>query len=645
MDKTNDLAESIYHPEIDISASRLLIKSSELAAFEQIGPSVYGADGARRKCEWILNGEWRLGGRGGEVQSLRPPVNWAGHSRSFAFQLNAWDPLSILLSGYSLLGDMRYFDAAYEAAVDWIRSYQVPVLSCCTIADLDALIGRPEDFIWYDMGVGQRIYMIAFIIDVIARDDRYSDAELKLFFKSLYFHHAALARPQFFRGHNNHGLYQAIGQLAAARRFPLLPGSAMYSELACRRFDQVCRTHIFPSGVHREHSPAYQKMILETLIGARSSALIDDPEMLARIDAMEEALAWMIGPDLRLTAFGDTDPKSVVVGGSSGRYRNPALIYLTSGGRDGTAPPEGVRTYLDEGFAFARMAGGKSYLAQIAAFHSRTHKHADHLSFVWLDRGRRIIVDAARYDYAGKTLPGSEAHREGFWYSDPKRMFVESTRAHNVVEVDGRDFPRVGVKPFGSGLVYADVQGGLVVFETVAPTMPSIQQRRVLVLHPGRFLLVLDLLTDKSGVERSYRQRFQLAPEWGIAEVDEGYRAVSDCSDDKAGPKLTIRSLLPHAKTMPPVRGQTEPQLEGWCSEDAGDLTPTSTFGFEQVSSAGVRFATLFAFGDDLEFNLSDQRLAPTLTTARLKWTIGGEAHTLSVLRGHQRTIKVEYDL
>jgi hypothetical protein len=55
-----------------------------------------------------------------------------------------------------------------------------------------------------------------------------------------------------------------------------------------------------------------------------------------------------------------------------------------------------MRAFEDSGYFIARdrwSNGTKdfeqcSYLAQICGFHSRTHKHADDLSFIWYDRAQ-----------------------------------------------------------------------------------------------------------------------------------------------------------------------------------------------------------------------------------------------------------------
>jgi hypothetical protein len=598
------------------------------------------AEVARKRADDLLReGVWS--DEDSEVR-LDPPLVWTGYSRSFTFGLNAWRPLDRFLEAHSTTGDPKYFKAAYRLALDWMQTYQAPALAIKTTAELDAAIGRPEDFVWYDMGVGLRINTLAYILDVIARDSSYPDEEVRLFVDGLYFHMEALCREKFFKGHNNHGLYQAMGQLAAARRFWQLPRMSEYEALAQSRLTSLVEKQFSPSGIHLEHSPDYHLMLLQSFLGMRNAGLLSDERFLSMLDRMEAALPWMTAPDFSPVTFGDTHPRiwrmppNVVEG-----YRNPQLRYVMSGGESGEAPKSGVAAYKDAGYAFARMIPESgdprhaSYLAQTAAFHSRTHKHADNLSFVWYDQGRHVLADPGRYAYSGKTEPGSPLHNAGFWYSDPKRIYVESTRAHNTVEIDGLDHPRVKVKPFGSALVYAGEQDGLVVTECDATYSGAQRHRRILILAPSEFLLVLDLLSDETA--HDYAQRFTFAPDW-IAEANAG----GVMAKHPAGKSVQVCSLVSESSPLPVARGVTEPQLLGWVSDKPYSLIPASCIGFAQKAVQTARFATLFAFSDRLEADVSEQQIEPDFKEARFAWTSDGMRYELSFTREPGKGILVK---
>jgi hypothetical protein len=287
-----------------------------------------------------------------------------------------------------------------------------------------------------------------------------------------------------------------------------------------------------------------------------------------------------------------------------------------------------MQAFADAGAVFVRY--GDTYLAQTAAFHSRTHKHADHLSFLWWEGGEEVLIDPGRFGYLGRTAPDSQEARAGFWYSDPRRMYVESTRAHNCVEVDGLDYARRNTKPFGSALDDAARQDELYVTTCEVRHARFVRHRRNLVLHPGHFLLVLDWLYDRSGTGHTFEQWFQVAPQW-VPSAITGAAAFASPS----GARLWVANLLdPVAPTA--HRGETEPRMNGWRSDAPESLVPTTSLHF---SASGVRgaFATLFLMGAG---ELADGTSAnPTLSAGRFVWSEEGRKHTVRVGRSDGRTV------
>jgi hypothetical protein len=573
---------------------------------------------------------------------LKPPLPWTTLERGPAFDINSWKPLTRLLAAHSLMGAPDLFEAAHAVIRDWVETFHPATAVVQTPKDLDSFIGQLDDPVWYDMSVGVRAYRLAYALEVRARDDEASDAELERLAASLYFHMEALARPKFFKGHSNHGLYQALGQLAAAQRFFDWPKMREYAALSRRRLDQMIGEHFFASGVHNEHSPGYHYMLLGTFVGARNSGVLTDIAFVSMLARMEEALTWMLAPNSTTVPIGDTDVVSVWRRPALARaYDNRELQFLLSGGKVGSEPKPGVRAWPDAGYAFARLkAEGASeadprwsYLAQTAGFHSRTHKQADDMAFHWWDRGRDLLVDPGRYAFAGKTRPDSELFKAGFWYSDPKRIYVETTRAHNTVEVDGLSFPRVDVEPYGSGVVQAVETDGMALLETCLTHFGTVQHRRVLVLRPGEFLLCVDWLKDIEGKPHDFSQRFHFAPDLAAAPGPRG-TVLARASD---GLVLGAADLTGKAKPAEVVRGRETPELLGWAADKANSLVPTSTFAFEQSGAQAV-FATVFAFAGDIKVPPGTSKIGPAAPW-RFNWIADGRRWAVGLRQDRDQPI------
>ena len=605
---------------------RMLVAQRPQIIFDELEPSP-----ENDMLKFEMDKGWER--HGYYLSSLTPPLPWSKFERSFSFRLHAWEPLCFLLKGSCTGNDQvrckNHFKVSFDYAIDWINSFQIPIIDLNPASLLDKEITESDGFAWYDMAVGKRIYRLAYILEIVCRDSSYTDEVVEVLYRSLQFHHRLLSINKFFKVHSNHGFYQALGQLAAAKRFAHIDeASDSYFTLATDRLSQLISAHFTIDNVHKEHSPAYHYMILGILIGARQTDLITNQEIYECVEVMEQVLTWMIKPNSYIATLGDTDPKDMIRTVSRAQqFKNASLQAITSGGQVGVYPEVGVCPFYSAGYAFARLFAphvqpefaNASYLAQTACFHSRVHKQADHLSFIWYDKNRDILIDPGRYAYAGRTERGSDLFNQGFWYSDPKRIYCETTRAHNTVEIDGKSFPRK-VKPFGSALLYAAEEDGCAVTYCEATHFRRIRHNRLLIMGPGRFLLVLDWLYDRSGTFHDYRQYFHLASEWNVFKQDDKIIADHPGSESLTPLDLCVTSLISTATLSPVVRGQEEPELLGWLSDKANSLIPTSCFHFHQYSNQPTSFVTLFVFGKTLEVNPKMTRFNRSLSAGQVAW-------------------------
>jgi hypothetical protein len=580
-----------------------------------------------RKVAKVLEEGWE---REGVKTDLLSAIPWDGHSRSYRFRIHAWEPLTILLPGHQFSGCARILQACARFAEEWLELFQARFFGAPLATGIAEALALTGTMAWYDMSVGQRCYRLAYLADLAARR-----SELRVLFapllRSLVFHQEMLARDDFWVAHNNHGLYQALGQLAAARRFGHLPGFAAYRRQAHERLADILGRQFFPEGTHREHSPDYHRMVLGSVTGAVSGGLVEDEGLKRTLARAVEALGWMAMPDGSLVPFGDTDHRPGFVAAEAvAHLRDPATVAALTGAG---AVRTGVRAYPEAGYVFARFlkphapisapASEASYLAQQAGFHSRTHKHADHLAFVWSDRGTRILVDPGRYGYGERTVLGDPLSAAGFYYADPDRIYVERTRAHNCVEIDGTDHPRRNARPFGSALRFAGETNGLAV--TFCEARYPLRHLRTLILGPRHFLLVLDWIGDRSGEEHVFRQWFQMSPEWEAERVEE-----ADAVRARAGDlRIDAASLTEGAHVSRIFRGERDP-MQGWISPRAGELAPAPSFHVA-VTGATARFATIFCLGGDLA--IEHAALNGTLSAGQVRWRDASGRHALAFRR------------
>jgi hypothetical protein len=583
----------------------------------------------------ILAGDWQW--KGYPSVALEPPLDWDGlcaRGRSWSLALHSWEPLAVALAAYDNLGERRYLDFALALALDWLDRFPSPD-------------GGSSPFAWYDMAVGARTYRLAYLLDAIARDPERDGDVISLLLAGLRLHAASLADERHFASHSNHGFYQVLGQLAMARRFPDLPEIAAAGKQGRDRLAAILHSHFTAEGVHREHSPQYHRLVLIPLRALQKAELIDDPDMEAFCKRIEEALAWFITPARRFAMFGDTD-RERIVGSFANRYASAPLVFSASGGGEGEPPSASTRGFPESGYVVFRdrWPSGEhdfadcSYLAQTCAFHSRVHKHADDLSFVWYDRGQDILTDAGRFGYAGRTTPDSELYAEGFWYSDPRRIYVESTRSHNTVEVDGRSNPRRGVQPYGSALTQWGEVGELR-FSEARVERDHLSHARVLLFWPGRWLLVIDHLADSRRQSHDFAQRFHLAPELELT-FEQGREGDAIAAVLPSGDRLHAMALVPQTP-IDPVRGATQPRRLGWMSPRDGEMIPQWSFGWAAAAVPSHIFASLFCFASEPpRVARAGNRVSSDASVAELGWDVDGSRYALAFERFPGRSFEVE---
>ncbi len=595
------------------------------------------------EAENILENGWQR--RNYPVVDLKKTIPWnlANQSeRSWNFYIHSWDMLDALLYAYSLNSDEIILKSVLKIVLDWIELY----------VDLDKSIPihdkNKTDFAWYDMAVGLRSYRLAYIYDAYRSSSHSLNENSEKIWKSLVAHQAFLEPDEHIIFHNNHGYYQAAGQIAMGRRFA--KDSAVMSialKQGVARFKKMLLQQFTDEGVHREHSPDYHRMVYQTLSAMIKSGLVEDNEVIRLTYKIEKALSWFVLPNRHIVNFGDSDARYIGSKPTNNQWLTPEMDYVTTNGLVGRIERETLKVFNQAGYFIVRNGINQkdskfqdySYLAQTAAFHSRTHKHADDLSFVWYDRSRSILIDAGRYGYVGKAEIGTELWKQGYWYTHPHRIYCESTRAHNTLEFDGKNYPRKGVKPYGSAIGRSKVyDNGLTVLETETKHFKTIRRVRVIIYLPNQWLVIFDWFKDNLEHKHNVRQWFNFAPDLKIEKHNNSY-----CAQIDQNTNLYITNLLPNVKGSKIIRGVKEPRLQGWYSPAEKVFEPISSLNYELNDNNTESIVTLFTFNklDKVEHN--DNVVSLSGRRFRLSWVDKSGKHIIQMNRDEGKSISVDY--
>jgi Heparinase II/III N-terminus/Heparinase II/III-like protein len=554
---------------------------------------------------------------------LVPPVDWAlvgGEHRSHALALYWWEPMAAPMAAFAATGVVEYLRWCLDLTLDW--ACQHPRL------DMDS------EFAWYDMAVGLRAARLAFLLPACLHSRILSEAELLLLVACARLHLRALEPDEQFAAHSNHGVYQAAGQLAASVSLPSLPEAAAARAQGGRRLEQLIEHHFDEDGAHHEHSPGYHLMVLRSMVALRTLGLVEDPRLLLRLEAAEEALSWFVAPVGTVPTVGDSDPVDRGRVAADRNLRHPAVRFAVTLGEDGVPPESSFRLFQQAGYVVARDAWSRgpafersSYLLQACGFHSRVHKHADDLSFVWYARGVELLADPGRFGYPKRMDPSTPLGQLGFYYDDPHRIYVESTRAHNCLEIDGSSYPRRGVPFYGSAIKSAglDSETGVVATKAAVVHLDTIEHTRLLFHLPGEWTLVIDHASDAREQPHAFAQRFQFGPALELVDGVAGQLVLRIPTSEEY---LTAVQLCA-AEPLAPVRGQREPELQGFVSRTAGVLTPSWSSGWIVRDSASAVLAGLFSVSAQAEPPAACLVLSDDGSGGEVRWQTGGSTRVL----------------
>lgn len=590
-------------------------------------------------AEEILSTGWQR--RGYDALDIQGEIPWqlkSHEQRSQNFYMHCLDMIDPLLRTYPLILEHKYLEVSLSVVLDWIR------------VNSDANAEGISPFAWYDMSVGMRAYRLAYLYEAADEAGLLDDEVRHLLWSSLEQHATYLAEDANIAFHNNHGYYQIAGQLAMGRRFADRSALMADAQMQGReRFKRMLEQQFASDGVHREHSPDYHRMVYDTLKALIDSGLVEDAETIAKARQIEEALSWFVFPNQQIVNFGDSDARSLVrrPKEAEAKWITPEMQFWVSGGKSGKPANDLMRSFKEGGYWVVRKPGDEplslsdySYLALNAAFHSRTHKHADDLSFVWFDRGHALLVDAGRYGYLGKTEQGSELWLDGHWYSDPWRVYCESTRAHNCLEFDERNYLRKGRKPFGSAIQrWGASNSGPFFVEAEVKQFNAIRHSRMLFFMPHQWLIVLDWFHDNKNEPHTTRQWFHVGHELQ-ALMDRSQYVVSVPGSAQL---LRVTALLADASPSRLHIGEENPVKQGWWSAKERDIVPNYAFCFEQHEVATGVMATLFSFSDRLEPDQAWSKVNVSGRKGQLRWKDEQGIHELRFERPAEGEVSVVY--
>jgi hypothetical protein len=461
----------------------------------------------------------------------------------------------------------RDFDYAHEVFLDWQRWHE----NCWWIWPV--CFERATDQSWDDMATGIRASRLAHLL-------RSTDWQDERLIELAEEHAEKLRDPAFVADNHNHAFFQLHGLAALCldQKLQACRGAGPYIE---RELHTLLDGQFTSAGMHRENSPGYHFFVVDNLSRMATMLRAFSPELDAVLARANHTKKWLVYPDQTLVLVGDTGPK------------------LSPQRRKGLVIPEGdlgcrsIRTYAGSSACyFVKHFKGAGYvivrsdwaippknasmLFVQGGFFNPAHRDADDLSFEWFERGRKILSDSGLYALT----------------DDEWRDYFDSTRAHNTVEVDRADWPhdRGDAALYGSAVERVERRReGVRIVMAVDHASLAVEHRREIDYRPGSDLTVIDTLrSDRAGPRRyvqwhHFPRAFELTGGGGLFTADDGELRID----------VNVTSTCGEKTTYDVVKGQLEPQIQGWESLATRERHPRWALGVAceaQTASFTARF-------------------------------------------------------
>ncbi|MBE5787335.1 MAG: hypothetical protein E7324_07325 [Clostridiales bacterium] len=429
------------------------------AALQKKGENGAYREDLLRRAEDYMQNMYILPGTGGKLFFVGDPPAWNERKvadEEYLWGLNRMMGLPVLSDAYLLTGEERYAQKALSDLLNWIDTCPCPEIFIDDGNYLwDAFHNIVDISPWRTLEIGIRMFR------------SWNEAYEKL----LYFGgmtpecHARIASSMHQHGHalsfvsprlwpnadHNHFIHEMLGLLSVSLLFPEWQDAEKWHEQALHELIRCCRVQFSSEGGPEEGCPGYHmgniSMVLKAMEMLKENGRKIPEELESSFHKAMRYAIWMMQPDGKMTAFGDTAMKDGGCPALLNRYRQMAgdfgeygkvlpLMERRAEGdiskeeyaiaeREAASCPGGLQHYRAIGQIAGRTGWGKqdSYFA--ATCHTPTaygHTHMDPLSFVLTLRGKNIVIDPSIYTYA-----------EG----EDRRRF-KSTEYHSCLTFGGR---------------------------------------------------------------------------------------------------------------------------------------------------------------------------------------------------------------
>ena len=524
---------------------------------------VSGAEKALQHRFNSIGIEWQFGDKidWSFNPTTQPGSKWPAN-HEWTWQLSRHSAWVDLGRAYYATGDEKYAAEFVSELKSWVHDCPVP-----SKAD-----NKPFSR-WRTIEAGIRTGSVwPEVYQLFLASKSFDDEALILMVKSEVEH--ALYLMQFHMKGNwltmeSNGLYH-VGAL-----FPEFREAKNWRETALGRLYAELSIQVYPDGAQIELAPGYHGVTVQNFLGPVDLVPLTGFEVpkdyTATMEKMFDYFLFSMQPTRRTPALNDSGAGEVVRWLETGAKLFPLredFLWVATEGKQGKAPAQTSYQFPYAGQFILRSGWDRNalWLCMDGGPFGFGHQHEDKLSVTVTAFGQPLLVEGGVYTYDASD-----------W-----RRYVLSSRAHNVVLVDGLEqnrrkgpsetfvvktpLPHVweSNETFDHAAAVYDEAWGPKSERTVKQT------RHVFFVKPGLFVIA-DELEPKDGQAHTYEALFHLDA------TDVKVDGLQVATQNK-GANLTLQAF--GAEGVSIIKGQKEPVVQGWLPDSSagyGGIRPIPT--------------------------------------------------------------------
>lgn len=473
----------------------------------------------------------------------------------WAWALNRHYPADRLLSDYYLTGNPAYIKYIDDFVKDWIiKSWPYPAVKSSTA-------------MWRGLEVSFRVKTWARIFFELSENKFISPATRLLILSSLP-DHAHYARN--FHAQNNWLTMEISGLATVAAFWPEFRPSSGWIEYAKDTMIESMKDQVYPDGVQTELSSSYHFVSLSNFMlfnDICKKAGIILPEYYSEtMEEMWNYLAYTMRPDGYGLLNNDSDRNSNRnrILNAAKEYNRPDWEFIASNGNSGIKPSNGLSVFFPwAGQLISRSGYDKDAhwsFFDIGPWGSG-HQHNDKLHISVSAYGNDLLVDGGRFAYRGEV-------------AQKFRSYAVGSQSHNVILIDGKGQapgPRLADRAISENywLINEQYDYARGSFDKFIDLEGSCEHIRKFFYSRGNFWVIVDqIITDRP------------------RKIEALWHWHPRCHVFAEGQKVYTKNERGNLQIIPAgytnwnvnlVKGQEEPWIQGWYSEEYNKFEPGVT--------------------------------------------------------------------